>query len=165
MSRALKPLYNEEVRKKAIASTYPVINDLLEVCKSMLPLFRENLSGLPGSDTVIHDAERAISRAESELNRGWKRHPLHKAGFYGRIGNHYDFEIHVDKVQERVRSYRCLGRDRVGRLVIVQIRKGEEPLLFEAGDSIFFRGQVQDHRLLHGEPGTYIEATTDILNI
>jgi hypothetical protein len=165
MSSALKPLYNEEVRQKAIASTYPVLNDLLEVCKSMLPLFKENLSSLPGSDAIIHDAERAISRAEGELNRGWKKHPLHKAGFFGRIGNHYDFEIHVDKVQERVRTYRCIGRDRVGRLIVVQIQKEEESLSFDAGENIFFRGKIQDHRLLHGEPVTYIEATSGVLKV
>jgi hypothetical protein len=160
MLSSTKPLCTEEVRQKAIASTCPVLYELLEVCKSVLPLIKETQN-----DPLIRDAERAIARAESELNRGWKKHPLHNAGFFGRLGNHYDFEIRVDKVQERVRAYRCVGRDRMGRLVTVQIQKGEEPLSFEAGESIFFRGKIQDHSLLHGEPVTCIEATSGVLKV
>ena len=165
MHSSIKPINTDEVRQRAIASTYPALYDLLEVCKSMLPLIRANHTGRPEIDPLIQGAEQAIARAESELNRGWKKHPLHNAGFFGRLGNHYDFEIHVDKVQQRVRTYRCIGRDRLGRLVIVQIRKDEELLCFEAGESIFFRGKVQDHRLLHGEPVTYIEATSGVLKV
>ena len=165
MHSSIKPLYTEEVRLKAIASTYPVLYDLLEMCKSMLPLIRENHAGLPENDPIIQGAERAIARAENELNRGWKKHPLHNSGFFGRLGNHYDFEIHVDKIQERVRAYHCVGRDRMGRLVIVQIQKDEEPLPFQAGENMFFRGKVLEHRLLHGEPVTYIEATSGVLKV
>lgn len=162
MHSSVKPINTDEVRQRAIASTYPALYELLEVCKSMLPLIRENQ---PDNEPLIEGAERAIARAESELNRGWKKHPLHNAGFFGRLGNHYDFEIHVDKVQNRVRTYRCIGRDRLARLVIVQIQKDEELLCIEPGGNIFFRGKVQDHRLLHGEPVTYIEATSGILKV
>jgi hypothetical protein len=165
MSSSAKPIVSEEVRQRAIASTYPVLYDLLESCKSMLSLFQENQACTPENASIIQDAERAIARAERELNRGWKKHPLQKSGFFGRLGNHYDFEIHVDKIQERVRSYRCVGRDRVGRLVIVRIDRDEEPFPIEPGGSIFFRGKVEDHRLLHGEPVTYIEATSGILKV
>ncbi|MDD2337901.1 MAG: hypothetical protein PHD01_15165 [Geobacteraceae bacterium] len=165
MHSSTKPVYTEKVRQRAISSTYPVLYDLLEVCKSMLPLIKETHPGTPENDSIVKDAERAIARAESELNRGWKKHPLHNAGYFGRLGNHYDFEIHVDKVQDRVRAYRCVGRDRMGRLVIVQIQRDEEPLPFEAGESMFFRGKVQAHRLLYGEPVTYIEATSGVLKV
>lgn len=165
MRSSIKSLCTEEVRQRAIASTCPVLYELLVACKSMLPLVQESHAGIAESDSIIQHAERAIARAESELNRGWKKHPLQKSGFFGRLGNHYDFEIQVEKVQERVRTYRCVGRDRVGRQVIVQIEKDEEPLSFVTGGSIFFRGKIQDHRLLHGEPITYIEATSGVLNV
>ncbi len=165
MSSSSKPIYTEEVRQSAIASTYPVLYDLLEVCKSMLPLLKASHAGTPELDSLLQSAEGAIARAENELNRGWKKHPLQKSGFFGRVGNHYDFEIHLSKVQERVRIFRCEGRDRVGRMVIVRIAKHEEPLSLESGEAIFFRGKVQDHRVLHGEPVTFIEVTSGVLKI
>lgn len=162
MRSSSKPIYTEEVRQSAIASSYPVLYDLLEACKSLLPLCK---AGTPESDSIIQAAEKAILRAEKELNRGWKKHPLQKSGFFGRVGNHYDFEIHLGKVQERVKIYRCEGRDRVGRMVIVRIVKGEELPLLEPGMTIFFRGKVRDHRLFHGEPVTFIDVTSGVIKI
>jgi hypothetical protein len=165
MRSSSKPIYPEEVRQTAIAASYPVLYDLLESCKSLLPLCRESHAGTPESDSIIQAAERAIIHAEKELNRGWKKHPLQKSGFFGRVGNHYDFEIHLGKVQERVKIYRCEGRDRVGRAVIVRIVKSEEPLSLDSGETIFFRGKVRDHRLLQSEPVTFIDATSGVLKI
>jgi hypothetical protein len=165
MRSSTKPIYTEEVRQSAMASSYPVLYDLLEACKSMLSLCKEGHAGTPGSDSILQSVERAITRAENELNRGWKKHPLQKSGFFGRMGNHYDFEIHLSKVQERQKIYRCEGRDRVGRLVVVRIVKDEEPLSLESGETIFFRGKIADHRLFHSEPVTFIDVTSGVLKI
>jgi len=162
MRSSSKPVYPEEVRQSAIASSYPALYDLLESCKSLLPLCK---AGTPESDSIVQAAEKAILRAEKELNRGWKKHPLQKSGFFGRVGNHYDFEIHLGKIQERMKIYRCEGRDRVGRMVIVRIVKDEEPLSLEPGVTIFFRGKVRDHRLFHSEPVTFIDATSGVIKI
>ena len=140
MRSSIKSLCTEEVRQRAIASTYPVLYELLVACKSMLPLLQENHAGMSESEPIIQHAERAIARAESELNRGWKKHPLQKSGFFGRLGNHYDFEIQVEKVQERVRTYRCVGRDRVGRQVIVQIEKDRRTAFLCDRRKHFFQG-------------------------
>jgi len=165
MRSSSKPVFPEEVRLSAIASSYPVLYALLESCKSLLPLCKGGHAGTPEGDAIIQAAEKAILRAEKELNRGWKKHPLQKSGFFGRVGNHYDFEIHLGKIQERMKLYRCEGRDRVGRMVIVRIVKGEEPLSLESGVTIFFRGKVRDHRLLHSEPVTFIDATSGVIKI
>ena len=162
MSSSSKPVYPEEVRRSAIASSYPVLYDLLESCKSLLSLCT---AGTPESVSIIQSAEKAILRAEKELNRGWKKHPLQKSGFFGRVGNHYDFEINLGKIQERMKIYRCEGRDRVGRLVIVRIVKGEELPCLEPGVTFFFRGKVRDHRLFHSEPVTFIDVTSGIIKI
>jgi len=162
MRSSSKPALPEEVRRSAIASSCPALYDLVESCKSLLPLCK---AGTPGSDSIIQAAEKAILRAEKELNRGWKKHPLQKSGFFGRLGNHYDFEIHLGKIQERMKIYRCEGRDRVGRMVIVRIMKGEEPLSLAPGVTIFFRGKIRDHRLFQSEPVTFIDATSGVIKI
>ncbi|HOP40355.1 MAG TPA: hypothetical protein PLI53_04860 [Geobacteraceae bacterium] len=158
-------MYTEEVRQSIIAATYPVLYTLLQASKSMLQLVRESHAGTPEGDAVIEGAEKAIANAEDELQKGWKKHPHHKSGFFGRVGNHYDFEIHVVKVQERIRIFRCEGRDKVGRTVMVRIKKMDEPISIKADDTIFFRGKIRDHRLFHGEPVTYIDATSGILKV
>jgi hypothetical protein len=165
MRSTSKPICPEELRETAIASSYPVLYDLLESCKTMLPLLKESHAATPELDSLVQSAEKAIARAERELNRGWKKHPLQKSGFFGRVGNHYDFEIHLNKVHERVKIFRCEGRDRVGRVVVVRIMKQEEPFSFESGETIFFRGKIRDHRLLHGEPVTFIDATSGVLKL
>ncbi len=160
---ATNPISTEEARQNLTASTYVVLSALLDACKSMLPLVQKGHAGTVEGDAIIRQAERAITRAEQ--SRGWKKPFQQKSGFFGRVGNHYDFEIHVSRIQERVHIYRYEGRDRVGRLVVVRVRKDEEPLSLEAGDLIFFRGKVHDHRLFHGEPVTYIDATSGILKV
>lgn len=165
MRSSSKPVYSEAVRQSAIASSNPALYDLLESCKSLLPLCKECHAGTPEKDSIIQAAEKAILHAEKELNRGWKKHPLQKSGFFGRVGNHYDFEIHLGKIQERMKIYRCEGRDRVGRMVIVRIGKGEEPLSLDPGVTIFFRGKIRDHRLFHGEPVTFIDATSGVIKL
>ncbi|MDD2318420.1 MAG: hypothetical protein PHO83_00030 [Geobacteraceae bacterium] len=165
MQDPTKPMSAEEVRQGETAATNSVLAALLKACRSMLPLVQECHAGTSAGDSIIRQAERAIARAESEIKRGWKKHPQQKSGFFGRIGNHYDFEIHVSKTQERVHIYRYEGHDRVGRMVVVRVKKQEEPLSLEVGDLVFLRGKVQDHRLFHGEPVTYIDATSGILKI
>jgi hypothetical protein len=131
----------------------------------MLPLVRAHCAGTEEGDAAIQAAERAIARAEKESHRSRKGHSRQKSGFFGRIGNHYDFAISVARVQERLRFYRLEGSDRLGRRVIVRVRKGDEPFSVEGGTSVFFRGRVLAHRTLFREPVTYIEATSGVLKV
>lgn len=157
--------YTEEERQNVFVADCSVLVALLQACRSMLPLVRESHAGTPPGEAIIKDAERAIASAEAALQKGWKKNPQRKSGFFGRVGNHYDFEIHIIKLQERVRIYRCEGRDKLGRILVVRIRKTDEPLSFQVGDTIFFRGKIRDHRVFHGEPVTYIDATSGILTV
>ena len=109
-------------------------------------------------------AERVIARAERESLRLWGAMPP-KSGFFGRVGNHYDFEITVKKVYERARHYRLEGRDRLGRRVIIRVKKDEDPFSISAGETIFFRGRILAHRALFGAPVNYIEATSGVIKI
>jgi hypothetical protein len=130
----------------------------------MLPLVRHHYAGTPDGDPVIMAAERAIERAENQSLRLWGAMPP-KSGFFGRVGNHYDFEIVVKRVYERVRHYRVEGRDRLGRRVIIKVRKDENEFSVFAGETIFFRGRMLAHRALFGAPVNYIEATSGVMKV
>lgn len=165
MRGSTQMISSEEERQGAFVADCAVLTALLQACRSMLPLVRESHAGSAEGDAIIKDAERAIASAEAALQKGWKKHPQQKSGFYGKVGNHYDFEIQVIKLQERVRIIRCEGRDKLGRMLVIRIRKTDEPLSFQVGDTIFFRGKIRDHRMFHGEPVTYIDATSGILRV
>lgn len=165
MGEATRSISAAVQREGASGRVNPALTALLEACRSMLPLVRAHCAGTEEGDAAISAAERAIARAEKELPRSWKGHAPAKSGFFGRIGNHYDFAVLVARVQERQRFYRLEGTDRLGRRVIVRVRKGDEPLTLEAGASVFFRGKVLAHRTMFGEPVTYIEATSGVLKV
>lgn len=163
MGHALKDINTGEgARGPAVAS--PVLAELLEACKAMLPLVREYCAGVEGVDAVVGNAERAIERAENNSLRHWGAMPP-KSGFFGRIGNHYDFEITVKRMHERTRHYRIEGRDRLGRRVIIRVVKNEEGLSVTAGEVIFFRGRILAHRALFGAPVNYIEVTSGVIKL
>jgi hypothetical protein len=139
------------------------LSALLDACHSMLPLVREHRDEAPETDALIRKAERALVRAERELIKGQRRKLKQRSNFFGRVGNHYDFEITVSKIQERVSIYRCEGWDKAGRMVVVRIGKDKDLPSLEIGDCIFFRGKIREHRLFHGEAVTYIDVTSGIL--
>lgn len=165
MGEATKSITTGELPESSPVKELPSISVLLEACKAMLPLVRRHCAGTQEGDSIIQSAERAIARAERESTRSWKGHPQQKSGFFGRIGNHYDFEISVLRVRERLRFYRLEGLDRLGRRVVVRVKKGEEALSLEGGESVFLRGRVLAHRTLFGEPVTYIEATSGFMKM
>jgi hypothetical protein len=163
MGHALKSIPDGEgSRSTAVAS--PLVASLLESCKAMLPLVRQHYADTPAGDSVILAAERVIARAERESLRLWGAMPP-KSGFFGRVGNHYDFEITVKKVYERARHYRMEGRDRLGRRVIIRVKKDEDPFSISAGETVFFRGRILAHRALFGAPVNYIEATSGVIKV
>lgn len=165
MGEATRSIPAREERESVPARVSHSQSALLEACRAMLPLVRAHCAGTGEGDAAISAAERAIARAEKEFPRSWKGHAQPKSGFFGRIGNHYDFSISVARVQERLRFYRLEGSDRLGRRVVVRVRKGDEPLSAEGGASVFLRGRVLAHRTLFGEPVTYIEATSGVLKV
>ena len=165
MGDATKSITGGELPESSPARVSPSVSALLEACKAMLPLVRRHCAGTQEGDSVIQAAERAIARAERGSPRSWKGHPQQKSGFFGRIGNHYDFEISVVRVRERLRFYRLEGSDRLGRRVVIRVKKGEESPSFEGGESVFLRGRVLAHRTLFGEPVTYIEATSGVMKV
>ena len=109
-------------------------------------------------------AERASERAENQSLRLWGAMPP-KSGFFGRVGNHYDFEIVVKRVYERTRHYRVEGRDRLGRRVIIRVHKDENEFSVSPGETILFRGRILTHRALFGAPVNYIEATSGVVTV
>lgn len=163
MGHALKSIPDGEGSRSAVVAS-PLLAALLESCKAMLPLVRQHYADTPAGDPVIMAAERVIARAERESLRLWGVMPP-KSGFFGRVGNHYDFEITVKKVHERARHYRMEGRDRLGRNVIIRVKKDEDPFSISAGETIFFRGRILAHRALFGAPVNYIEATSGVIKI
>ena len=163
MGHALKDINTGEGSRGPAVSS-PVVAELLEACKAMLPLVRGYCAGVEGVDAVVGNAERAIERAESDSLRHWGAMPP-KSGFFGRVGNHYDFEITVKRTHERTRHYRIEGRDRLGRRVIIRVVKDEEGLSVTAGEVIFFRGRILAHRALFGAPVNYIEATSGVVKL
>ena len=163
MGHALKSISDAEGSRSA-AGASPLLVALLESCKAMLPLVRQHYADTPAGDPVIVAAERVIARAERESLRLWGVMPP-KSGFFGRVGNHYDFEITVKKVHERVRHYRMEGRDRLGRRVIIRLKKDENEFSISSGETIFFRGRVLAHRALFGAPVNYIEATSGVIKV
>src|SRR5512138_2012373 len=106
MGEATKSIIGGELSGRSPARVKPSVSALLEACKAMLPLVRRHCSGSEEGDTVIQAAERAIARAERQSPRSWKGHTQQKSGYFGRIGNHYDFEISIVRVRERLRFYR-----------------------------------------------------------
>lgn len=165
MGEATRSIPAGEQREIATARANPTLTALLAACRTMLSLVSKHCAGTEEGDAAISAAERAIARAEKEFPRTWKGHAQPKSGFFGRIGNHYDFAVSVARVHERLRFYRMEGSDRLGRRVIVRVRKGDEPLSVDGGASVFFRGKVLAHRTLFGEPVTYIEATSGVLKV
>jgi hypothetical protein len=138
---------------------------LLESCRAMLPLVSRHCAGDADAEAIIKAAERVIDRAEREARHTLKGGLQHRHGFFGRLGNHYDFEITISSVREKELIIRCEGQDRQGRRMVARIRKGDESLDAEAGDTIFFRGRVIAHRALFGEPVTHIEVTSGVMKI
>lgn len=152
----------EDSRNAAVAS--PIVAALVESCKAMLPLVRQHCAGTPAGDSVIKAAVQAIARAENESVRSWVGVPP-KSAFFGRVGNHYDFEITIGKVLERARHYRLEGRDRLGRRVIIRVNKDENEVSVSAGDTVFFRGRVLAHRALFGDAVNYFEAISGVMKV
>jgi len=146
-------------------SHFPLVQSLLETCRAMLPLVRRHCDGDPDAEAILQAAERVIVRGDRETSNARKGSQLQRHGFFGRIGNHYDFEIVLASVREKQWIIRCEGQDRQGRKIIVRVKKGDEPFAAHVGGSIFFRGRVIAHRTLFGEPVTHIEATSGVLNV
>lgn len=163
MGHAVKNISPDEGSRSAAVSS-PLMDALLESCKAMLPLVCRHYAGTPEGESVIMAAERAIERAENQSLRLWGAMPP-KSGFFGRVGNHYDFEIVVKRVYERTRHYRVEGRDRLGRRVIIRVHKDENEFSVSPGETILFRGRILTHRALFGAPVNYIEATSGVVTV
>lgn len=138
---------------------------LLESCRAMLPLVRSHCAADAEAQEIMKAAEKAVVRAERELRQAAKGGLQHRQSYFGRLGNHYDFEMLLSSVREKEWFIRCEGQDRQGRKMVIRVKKGEEPLTAAAGDTIFFRGRVIAHRALFGEPVTHIEVTSGVLKI
>lgn len=145
------------------AGLRPVLNALMESCRLMLPTVRQQLAGTAEGDEMIHAAERALARAEQEMRKPQKGGLLQKHGYFGRIGNHYDFEVSVLSVQVKDQFIRCEGEDRQGRRMVVRVKKDDESFTAMQGDTIFFRGRIMSHRPLFGMPVTHIEVTSGVM--
>lgn len=165
MGEATKSISGGDLPESSPVRVNRSVSALLEACKAMLPLVRRHCAGTLEGDPVIQAAERAVAKAERESPRSWKGHAQQKSGYFGRIGNHYDFEISVIRVRERLRFYRLEGLDRLGRRVVIRVNKGEESPSLEEGAAVFLRGRVLAHRSLFGEPVTYIEATSAVMKV
>ncbi len=87
------------------------------------------------------------------------------AGCFGKIGNHYDFEIKIDGMHQWGGRFYFEGQDRAERRMLIGAMEQEESVSIEAGESILFRGRVLAHDTLFGVPFTYIEATSEPVKI
>ncbi len=165
MSVSPKKVTVEDGRSTQQESHLPLIQALLDTCRAMLPFVQVHSSGDAHAEAIIKAAERVMDRAEREARHSYKGGIQHRHGFFGRVGNHYDFEIVLASVREKDWILRCEGQDRQGRKMVVRVKKGDEPFDAEAGDTVFFRGRVIAHRALFGEPVTHIEVTSGVMKI
>lgn len=165
MELASKQTPAEKTRFRSVNNMQPVVYALIESCRSMLPIVRQQLAGTAHGDEMIRVVEEAIARAEREMLKAQNSGLPHKLGYFGRVGNHYDFEVAVLNVQDKDQFIRCEGADRQGRKLVIRVKKGDEPFAATTGDTIFFRGRIVSHRPLFGVPVTHIEVTSGVMKL
>lgn len=165
MELATRQTPAEKARSRAASNLQPVVAALIESCRSMLPIVRRQLAGAADGDEMIRAVEEVVARAEREMIKAQSSGLLQKHGYFGRIGNHYDFEVAVLSVQDKDQFIRCEGADRQGRKMVIRVKKGDEPFAATTGDTIFFRGRIVSHRPLFGVPVTHIEATSGVMKL
>lgn len=149
-------------RKHSADGLYAMTYALLEVCRQMLPLVRSGYGDTSEGERLVGAAEQVITRTECELQQQRAVPVRQRSGYFGRVGNHYDFEITLFKVLQRQKFSRLEGRDRPGRRIAVRLNIDEDSPAVRPGETVFFRGRVKSHRFLLGEPVTYIEATSQV---
>lgn len=165
MGVSSKKISVEDGSRSIHESQTSLVQSLLETCRAMLPLVYRHCAGDADAEAIIKAAEKVLVRADREARQTPKGGLQQRQGFFGRVGNHYDFEILLSSVREKEWLIRCEGQDRQGRKMVVRVKKGEEPFAAEAGDTIFLRGRVIAHRALFGDPVTHIEVTSGVLKI
>ena len=144
----------------------PVIRDLVNACKTMLPIVSRNCAGTPNGDLVVKMAERAIACAENIGITVWdKGEEKHKLGCFGIVGRHYDFKITITKSLDWGDEYHYEGQDPLGRKVRIRITEKEELIAVDAGEVIYIRGQVAAHCSIFGEPVTIIETNAVVTTV
>src|SRR6266498_5537636 len=105
----------------------PVIRDLVNACKTMLPIVSRHCAGTPNGDLVVKMAESAITCAENIGITAWdKSGNKHKLGCFGIVGRHYDFKITITKSLDWEDEYHYEGLDPLGRKVRIRVTEKEE---------------------------------------
>lgn len=141
-----------------------LLNSLMEVCCQLLPLVQRELGESPDGILLVGNAQRVIAKVERYLQV--QAAPVRqRSGYFGRVGNHYDFEITLFNVLQRQRFWRLEGRDRLGRRIAVRLEHDEDRIHVARGEVVYFRGKIKAHRFLFGEPVTYIEATSQVISL
>jgi hypothetical protein len=158
------PVAIAPVRKSHVAGVHPLLLELLELCRDMVPLVQQGFGDTEAGFRLVSDAERVIARTEREIQRQLAVPTRQKSSFFGRVGNHYDFEVTVYKVLQRQHFCRIEGRDRIGRRMVVRVATDEE-VLVSPGETVMFRGRVKAHRAIFGEPVTCIETTSGVMRV
>jgi hypothetical protein len=144
----------------------PVIRDLVNACKTMLPIVSRHCAGTSNGDLVVKMAERAIACAENIGITAWdKGEEKNKLGCFGIVGRHYDFKITITKSLDWDEEYHYEGQDPLGRKIRIRLTDKDELVAVDAGEVIYIRGQVVAHRSIFGEPVTIIESTSAVTKV
>jgi hypothetical protein len=153
-------------KKESANIMEPVIRDLVNACKTMLPMVSRHYAGTPNGELVIKMAARAIASAENIGSTAWdKGGEKNKPGCFGLVGRHYDFKIAITKVLDWGEEYHYEGRDPLGRNVRIRVTEQDDLIAVDPGEVIYIRGQVVAHGSCFGEPVTVIETTSGLTKV